>query len=280
MSLGFEDFEMGFEDYREVVSCQRSTKFVMTMLGLTPEMLAGETILDLGSGFRQEFARDAEELGATVISLDPNLPHMDEYVDYNLVNELRIDPLSAMYFDDELRNFRKEHGLKLPKTEVELIAQRAAYHRQNMDWPEEAYGKAVAGIAQALPFADRSFDRVVAMTSVPYGITRAEIPAMLAEANRVLKRGGKGHFWPTTVGDMTCNLELDEIRQRLKDARRDAVNKVEKQSFNGFGLEFVTQPGLIEEYRVANRILSDHGFGRDIVDTQYQRVLVLTRKVA
>lgn len=70
---------------------------------------------------------------------------------------------------------------------------RAAYEQ----CPEDSRLPLVAGYAQALPFSDQSFDFIVSSMSIPMWLTnKGDIQQAFEEAQRVLKPGGEGRFYP------------------------------------------------------------------------------------
>lgn len=52
----------------------------------TPESLRGKTILDIGSGIREKFSREASKYGAKVYSLNPNLRYVRERHDVKITH--------------------------------------------------------------------------------------------------------------------------------------------------------------------------------------------------
>ncbi len=261
---------LGFTDHRNVVTSRRSTEFIFSALGLEIDCLAGETVLDLGSGFNQQLAQDLEKNNVSVVSLDPNLPHNDDYVIRQLFNDLDSDVEGNITeaFDNATPALLREMIAAQPDFKNVL----ARLYREIQDWPLLPYGKAVAGKAQSLPFRDKVFDRIIASSSVPYGITAEEIPTMLAETNRVLKRGGKAHFWPVVVGGIEEYISLEEIRGLVKKARNTSSNRSERALLSGFGLEIFENKE--EEWQAGMRLVG----GLWGYSSQRGKTLVLTRK--
>ncbi len=288
--------------HRIITTSQVSTEMVCMITGVLPEEMIGQLVLDMGSGYRQQFARDIDAIGGTVVSLDPNLPHTDEYVLRKKENDIRGDSIDAErnYGYDmgqlaitqsyaDLKQELRKRGYRGPIDDTpeckEVIAQIT---REELGWPDQAYGRVVAGVAQMLPFPDRTFDRAIATTSVPFGLTREEIPAMLGEASRVLKRRGTAHFWPIVADtDIYEPITLPEIRDLIKQARKelsaaakDAETLQERQrlqsekvALEGFGLEVRTQA----EVRLAYTVLADMLPPNMAAQSQS---LMLTRKIA
>lgn len=237
-----------FKSHHDVVISQCDTGFLELVMGFRLEDFAGERILDVGSGYNQQLARDGAELGVQVVSLDPNLPHDDAYlgfVDWKVYNsELRRragnldlalrEPTTA---NPETRDYIRTRKLQKDDTPETRAAKQANYFRTERGVLPGHFNNAAAGIVQALPFADRSFKAVVASSSAPYGIPREDIPIMLAETARVLERGGKGYFWPVVCGSMDQYLSIEDIRNLVSTARRQAETKEERAALKGFGIE-------------------------------------------
>lgn len=263
-------------NYQDIVTSQRTADFVLGALGIEMDELVGQRVLDLGSGYLQQFAQEVEAAGGEVVSLDPNLPHSDTYVVKQLLNELRPDGVAVLYgeLDYDSMMMLKTSIRKGIGNNPDALAYWANYYREMQGWPEDVYGTAVAGLAQALPFRDRSFDRIVATTSVPYGIGHTEIPHMLGECNRILRKGGTAHFWPVVSGGIEEFLDLKQIRELIKTARNKATSKVEQAALGGFGLEITESKDETwqTDMRKAEAILGEVAMRR--------KYLLLTRKTS
>lgn len=143
-----------------MVTSARSLEFTMAIAGKSPEDFAGKRVMDLGSSYNQTLARGLEEYGATVVSVDPNLPHSVEYIFFNALNELKSQGIiSSEIVNKERTVFSKTGelsrdirallgGLGLPTATCKFIAD----YREKSGWPAEHYGNAVSAVAQALPF--------------------------------------------------------------------------------------------------------------------------------
>jgi hypothetical protein len=266
----------GFTDYREIPTSQRSTEFILGALGLSTDELVGETVLDLGSGTSQQLAQDLELVGSKVVSMDPNLPHSDVYVVKNLLNDLSVTPeYDLLVSPDSVYNTTLVQLVEdaLETDDFNLVSIFASEWREMRHWPAHAYGRAVAGKGQALPFKDRCFNRVIATTSVPYGLTVDELPTVLAECNRVLVRGGRAHFWPVVVGGIEDYISLDEIRALIKKARSNSPTSEAKEYLSGFGLEICESSD--ESWQIGMEAA-----GLMLGDSKMRtKTLVLTRKV-
>ena len=127
--MGKERLASGFDQGSIYLSTPREGRGLNLYeydLGFKRQELAGKTILDLGSGFREKFSRELKEaqIDATVISLSPDY-------DYKSVRDL--------------------------VTEVHV-----AGPLKGLNWER----RSVAGIGQVLPFKDESFDVVLGEFSV------------------------------------------------------------------------------------------------------------------
>lgn len=234
-----------YSHHSQVVTGQLSTEAVEHIFGVGREDVTGQLVLDLGSGFRQQLAQDWEAAGATVISVDPNQPYSNQYLLKQVVNRIQTDsmmletmaglPASGLFLSGELGEeflgnaaaFWKEKGVKLAQKDGPMrTGQIVEYYRYREGIPGETYGKVVAASALNLPFPDGMFDRIIASSSVPYGLPYASIPRMLAEANRVLKPRGEARFNPVAVGDFSNFVDLATIRALIKTARAEARRTV------------------------------------------------------
>lgn len=72
-------------------------------------------------------------------------------------------------------------------TSSEAMKEDASYER-----------KAVAALAQALPFKDNCFDSVVSVYAVPYYLAPSDLSTVFKEIVRVLKPGGKAFLSPVS----------------------------------------------------------------------------------
>lgn len=147
----------------EIPTTDRGLEVYLKELGLSGEMLEGKTILDVGSGTRK-FAKEVKDAGinADVISLDPAYASPETKFSYDTERGVVVD--------------LKE---RLQKTDVPGVKD-----------------KSLAGVGEALPFKDDTFDLVVADTSLPAYGTNEQIDAFFAEVFRVLKNDGELRFNP------------------------------------------------------------------------------------
>ena len=133
------------------------------MLKIDPRGLEG-TVLDLGSGTAETFSREMTELGINVISLNPHL--VDPYNAQKAIEGIRIEDRGPMF--------------------------GSLATRSTIPWA----GRSVAGLAQELPFADNTFDTVLAVASSPHYIPPEDYQISMQEVARVLKEGGTAHLGP------------------------------------------------------------------------------------
>jgi SAM-dependent methyltransferase len=124
----------------------------------------GLSILDLGSGARQNFARDCQQaqLRSTIFSLDPRLAMSD-------VEDVNDRLFRGMRGTDELERL---YGRRFPQPLT------------------------LGGQATQLPFADNTLQRVYAHYSVPMYLRKDDIASSIAEIKRVLEPGGIARIFP------------------------------------------------------------------------------------
>ena len=140
----------------------------------------GKTVLDLGSGRTERFARTAHEKGIQVFSVSPNL------ADSNDLNSLDIQKVKSRHDDMNNPNYDR-----IKTKDV---------------------GRTVAAVAQKLPFKSESFDSVISLWAVPYYVPDMDLKKTLEEIMRVLKPRGRGFFGPVS----TQRMELEEILNDLQ----------------------------------------------------------------
>lgn len=72
--------------------------------------------------------------------------------------------------------------------------------------------KAIAALAQALPFRDNCFDSVVSVVAVPSYVDPNDLPTVFKEILRVLKPGGKAFLSPLSlVNQFVCTKILKDL---------------------------------------------------------------------
>lgn len=157
-------------------------------LDLSRANLQGKTILDLGVGRTDRFARELKEAGidANVIGLSPD-------------------------FKDSYTRHALEHETQ----------------KTSPGWRR----KAVAGIAQQLPFKDETFDLVVSLYALTYYSWFPEqVQAWVSEIGRVLRGGGEARLAPNCKkrrsGAFGENYEI------LKDSAKKAGLEVQVSEKN------------------------------------------------
>jgi SAM-dependent methyltransferase len=166
------------------------------LLGIEDTEL-GDVVLDLGSGFRDNFARSPENADRTVVSVNPLLSLS---ADRTWRTEARFLPLD------------EDRGL--------------------VDYRDTT----IAANAQNLPFADEAFDSVVSLFAVPYYLEARKLDYLRAmlEVFRVLKPGGVFITGPITdtkllhfsVDAINCTELL--IQLELKEINSENVAKITK----------------------------------------------------
>lgn len=192
-------------NYEMSVQTDRSLAQYEKELGFKIEDLKGKIVLDIGSGYHERFSKEAAKHGAVVVSINPNLKKL------------------------EFREAAKK-GVEL----TDPILKRIVDKLRLWKWQE----KSVAAKADELPFRNESFDKVLALFSVPYYSpkTKEEFRKVFDEALRVLKPGGEATFNPLTERDFKnkkhdVSAVLDEIR-----GKADLLFEVDKAD-NGSKVE-------------------------------------------
>lgn len=142
---------------------ERFLKDYLQVFELDEAELVGKRILDVGSGRLMRFAREAATKGINVVSLNPELKNA----------ALREEPANHDIYGGKLRFWNKWRN-KLPPR--------------------------VAGLAQYLPFKDKSFDAITAFLSVPQYLPsdQGEVTKALGEMMRVVEPNGSINlvYWP------------------------------------------------------------------------------------
>lgn len=161
----------------------------LSILNLDLELLLKERILDIGAGevlFTSEFSREVSQRkvagGGAVYALD-------------------LGP------GDFLREADR-HQLRDPFA--------AAKRKRIQERLSELANIAVVGDWHNLPFADRSFDRVVSVFAFPYWVESwRSFRTDLAEILRVLKKGGTANLYPGAP--VLTPADLNQSTRRLYD---------------------------------------------------------------
>ncbi len=187
--------EEEFKTWKETPTTNRGLEDYLRDLNLTPEMLVGKKILDVGSGTRR-FAKEVKEAGisAEVISIDPVFVSPEE--------KSRIQGDSTGKLQEMLQN-----------TDVPGVKD-----------------KTVAGVGEALPFRDGIFDLVVADNSLPAYGNKEQIDDFFTEVFRVLKSNGELRFTPSyTMFRRGIEYPLDkDLKTIITKLERDNEFKVIK----------------------------------------------------
>ncbi len=154
----------------------RTFESYQSLLGFKSEQL-GNVVMDLGSGIRNVFARSPQNIGRTIISLNPQLVFSQDR--------------AALQSDGPaVSEFEKPLGLTHDR------------------------GLTVAARAEAFPFQDNTFDSIVSTFAVPYYseavADQAGYNKIIHEIVRVLKPDGTLFAAPITDPDM-LNDALDSL---------------------------------------------------------------------
>ena len=155
---------------------KKRADFILKRLGLTWEELEGKNVLDVGAG-SAEFGQVAQARGISVFSFDLH-PYWDETLDEAQRRGINTySPDSTEVVEEILREMDIKGGAK-----------PVPYVRGN---------------AYHLPFADESFDYVLAHAGPPvtWSRTKREQEEVLSEMKRVLQPGGTIRLSPALSED-------------------------------------------------------------------------------
>ncbi|MCL4423742.1 MAG: methyltransferase domain-containing protein [Actinobacteria bacterium] len=157
-------------------------------LGLRP----GERLLDLGCGGGRH-AYEALKRGAKVVAVDANRDELSKV----------IGVMAAMLEAGELS--------PSPRQERDLLVQRSA--ALAVQAPEEVSGAVLQGDALRLPFADGTFDRVIAAEVLEH-IPQDRIA--ISELARVLRDGGRLAVTVPRFGPELVNWALSDAYHNVE----------------------------------------------------------------
>ncbi|OGC55657.1 hypothetical protein A2797_01155 [candidate division WWE3 bacterium RIFCSPHIGHO2_01_FULL_48_15] len=137
----------------------RSLSEYQELLDLPILELKDKTVLDIGSGKHETFAKEAAQKGANVISINPYL----KFPGY------------------------REELLKGPDAWERFVARFRAKAKE-----PNGNRSSIAALGQDLPFKDEVFDIVTSVFAVPHYLTdESDVVRSFDEIARVLKPGGK-----------------------------------------------------------------------------------------
>lgn len=185
----------------------RSIDDYESVLKFKREELEGKMVLDLGAGPNARFSRDLEESGvkATVISLSPE------------------------YANEEQRKLFKPSFLEKIKKTIKSEGDRAVLE--------------VAGVGEELPFADESFDEILALFSVSVW-SEYNYKLWIPEICRVLKINGEARIGPIKEP----RFRMDEGPEVIENWKR--LRKWIEDFVQGLGYESEYIPGPVTRQEI------------------------------
>jgi SAM-dependent methyltransferase len=183
---------------------KRERPFYQQFLEIPDEELApGKTVVEIGSGAKQEFARSVE--GARVISVDPGL---------------------ALSEAKDLERL----GRKIPQ-EYRLEGRR------------NPHPLTLAAVGDRLPLPDHSVDSAYASFSLPmYSQSLNDIPAFLNEVRRVVKPGGTARIYPVETRNL-ATVEKWIASNRIADHDALKFKPLPQPKFRGAGSHLTGNDG-------------------------------------
>lgn len=144
----------------------------------------GKTVLDIGSGRGERFAREAAKHGIRVFSLNPQLADL-------------------------------------------LDRQKRKSYIEKDEWITYSDQKRTAtGLAQSLPYADKTFDTVISAWAVPFNLAPEDYSVSFKEIYRVLKPGGRAFMGPVSevqINGVEEALNKARIKFEMKSSPVDAI---------------------------------------------------------
>lgn len=161
--------ERGLRDYEEHLDISKD------------QLLSWKTIVDIGSGTQQEFAKEMRAAGyaGTILSTDPSLALPEE--------------------EDLARFLPEEHAARL----------EGRHHAEK---------GTIAAVSQALPIRTNSIETVLALYSVPRWIKDPdEMKSSYGEIIRVLKGGGEARVFPISLkNNLTTTVQFLEKADNIQ----------------------------------------------------------------
>lgn len=164
-------------------------------LGISLEFLEGKKVLDIGSGLNQ-FAKDLRKHSLDLVSVDTF---------YALTPEQR----EKVFEELTPENF------EVVKKDLDRIIKK------------KKDSQLVGGLAESLPFADESFDVVLAEFSMPnHAESFSQARDFFFEIARVLKSKGEGRIYPMRF------RKRHELGPDIQQKTEGALNELREKGFN------------------------------------------------
>lgn len=167
----------------------------------------------------------------------------DQYLDMLEITERDLGSLVLDLGSGKSELFAREaqrKGINVVAVNPKLGEEKARKISSEEIKEDDSYErKAVAALAQALPFRDNCFDSVVSVVAVPSYVDPNDLPTVFKEILRVLKPGGKAFLSPLSfvnqivctkiLKDLPCSFDLSPKRpNRLLIEKRQAPTSVIK----------------------------------------------------
>ena len=191
---------------------ERRTGDYQHFLGFDINDLGGQTVANIGAGGKGYFDKEASKKADRFVSVSP-------------------------YFSDKGlggKLMRKEYS---PGKISRFI--KAKINKEKLPIP-------VTALAEQLPFQDKTFDKLLALYSVPLYTERENFDRLFPEIVRVLKDGGTAHLYPIARSD------LPEIERILSD-KNISINSTPLQELEDkTGVENPHQVIITRNKKIAN----------------------------
>lgn len=210
----------------EVAASRQDPERFFAGFGIKPADFNDQLVLDVGSTFDQHmFHALSQTSTARVISIDPNLPHTEEYKLYSASASLcSLEAISG-------------YGAGILQ---------AGFALEEFNWPDAAAGPALAARGQELPFRKSCVDAMFVFSSVVISCESLdEVVMFLGECNKALKPGGRAYIAPLIYFERCgsesyygIDFDIQSVRNALPGIRRRGP--VLRASLSGFGLKQVT----------------------------------------
>ena len=128
--------------------------------------------------------------------------------------------------------------------------QQKGHIKENTKFENKGYSQLVAGKGEALPFADGTFDVILALMSLPYWSNNFDsVKNFFYEITRVLKSKGEARISPSSIGGCPIDVILDGKLDHLDDGtsgeylKRSLENLFDELRGKGCTIDFKTLNG-------------------------------------
>lgn len=181
--------------WAEIRPTGRSAEEYFKHLDISLEFLKGKKILDIGSGLNQ-FAKDLRKYNLNLVSIDTF---------YALTPEQREEVFEEL----------NPQNFKIVKKDLDRITKN------------KKDSQLVGGLAESLPFADESFDIVLAEFSLPnHAESFNQVRDFFFEIARVLKSKGEARIYPMRF------RKIYELGPDIQQKTEGALNELREKGLN------------------------------------------------